>query len=153
MPQALEGSRSVLEQELKDLQAQPAGARAAVKKTSAAIAQGIGQLKGKQSRGPAGSKLSDDELRAERQQLSSALDQLDERMAGIRRDISRGMRADEREMWETNLVMLQARCALGCLHRPGQRTIQPAAWQAGRQQLHAATTTGGAGCSKLPQPL
>ena len=125
--QALEGSRSVLEQELKDLHAQPAGAKAAVKKTSAAIAQGIGQLKGKQSRGSTGSTLSDDELRTERQQLSSALDHLDERIAGIRQEISHGMRADEREMWETNLVMMQV-CSNGCVRRKvnGPSTFQSA---------------------------
>ena len=111
--QALEGSRSVLEAELKELQQQPAGPKTAVKKTTAAIASGIGNLKSKQK--PAGGpKMSDDELRSECQQLSSALGQLDDRIAGIRRDISRGMRADEREMWETNLVMLQVRLAVLC---------------------------------------
>lgn len=108
--QALEGSRQVLDAELKELQTQPASAKAAVKKTTGAFAAGFGALKSKTSSAPKaseGSKLSDDELRTERQQLAGALTQLDQRIDGIRQELAHNMRPDERDMWETNLVMMQ----------------------------------------------
>ena len=120
--QALEGSRQVLDAELKELQAQPASAKAAVKKTTSAFAAGFGALKSKASSAPKateGSKLSDDELRTERQQLSGALGQLDQRIDGIRQELARNMRPDERDMWETNLVMMQVRCWIWKVHHIG----------------------------------
>ena len=120
--QALEGSRQVLDAELKELQAQPASAKSAVKKTTSAFAAGFGALKSKASSAPKateGSKLSDNELRTERQQLSGALGQLDQRIDGIRQELARNMRPDERDMWETNLVMMQVRCWIWTVHHNG----------------------------------
>ena len=51
--------------------------------------------------------MTDDELRAERQHLQASLDVLAMKIKGVREDISRNMRADEKEIWETNLVILQ----------------------------------------------
>ena len=110
--QALEGSRQVLDAELKELQAHPASAKAAVKKTTQAFSAGFGALKGKAApKAAEGSKLSDEELRSERQQLSGALQQLDQRIDGIRQELASHMRPDERDMWETNLVMMQVGCS------------------------------------------
>ena len=105
---ALEDSRQVLDSELKGLQQNPTQAKAkqAAKKGVQAISTGFNAIRSRPKAD--GKPMSDEELRAERQHLQNSLDVLSSKIRSVREDIATNMRAEEREIWETNLVILQA---------------------------------------------
>lgn len=107
---SLEDSRQVMEAELKNLQASPSQAqvkaKAVAKKGVAAISTGFNAIRARPK--PDGNPMTDDELRTERQHLQASIEALASKIASVREDISNNMRAEEREIWETNLVILQA---------------------------------------------
>lgn len=107
---ALEDSRQTMEAELKSLQANPQQARAkqVAKKGVQAISSGFNAIRTRPKAD--GKPMSDDELRSERQHLQDSLDVLSNKILSVREDISNNMRAEEREIWETNLVILQVVC-------------------------------------------
>ena len=106
---ALEESRNVLDGELKAMQQSPGQAKAkqVAKKSVQAISTGFNAMRSRPKAD--GKPMTDDELRAERQHLQDALDVLSSKILSVREDISKNMRAEEKEIWETNLVILQAR--------------------------------------------
>ena len=106
---SLEESRQVLDVELKAMQANPgqaqAKAKAVAKKGVQAISTGFNAIRARPKAD--GKPMTDEELRTERQHLQASVGALGTKIASVREDISNNMRAEEREIWETNLVILQ----------------------------------------------
>lgn len=104
---ALEESRQVLDGELKAMQANPQQAKAkqVAKKGVQAISTGFNAIRSRPRAD--GKPMTDDELRAERQHLQDSIDVLGNKISSVREDIAKNMRAEEKEIWETNLVILQ----------------------------------------------
>ena len=57
--------------------------------------------------GPDGEVLSEESLQAEAARLRESLSTIDSRIDQARQELSRNTNAEEQDIWETNLVILQ----------------------------------------------